>query len=94
MVCDEIYGCTNPLAPNFIAEANIETGHVKILFMDVLNRLLKIMMKMLILIGSCELIGCMAEGALNYSESATIDWRILEPVIQTTCNNRYLDILK
>ena len=94
-ICDEIYGCTDPLAPNYQQEANIDNNSCENIVYGCTNPFAENFDELANTEdGSCELIGCMAEGALNYSESATIDsgdcvW--LEPVIANTCNGRYLD---
>ncbi len=94
-ICDEIYGCTDPLAPNYQQEANIDNNSCENIIYGCTNPFAENFDELANTEdGSCELVGCMAEGALNYSESATIDsgdcvW--LEPVIANTCNGRYLE---
>ena len=85
----------DPLAPNFLQEANIDNGSCENIIYGCTNSFAENFDELANTDdGSCELVGCMAEGALNYSESATIDsgecvW--LEPVVANTCNGRYLD---
>ena len=94
-LCDEIYGCTDPLAPNYLQEANIDDGSCEDIILGCTNPFAENFDSLANTDdNSCELVGCMAEGALNYSESATVDsgdcvW--LEPVVANTCNGRYLD---
>ena len=67
-VCDEIYGCTDPTAPNYSQNANIDDGSCQDIVYGCTNPYAENYEDFANTDdGSCELIGCMTEGALNFS---------------------------